>query len=357
MSSNTSAETIYIGFDFGTTSTAISYTAASFSDRGEFGKVRYIKRWVPTTNSSDKVPSMIAYNDQDRNNQRWGFQACSQVGATCCNWLNLPLDLSAPLTYLNAGFLNSTTATGVFDVPWGMTIGDNVPITSINGRLVVISNNDLLSLYDPVIAKIAALISSRKDATHPTVNKTVLVGGLAASLYVASRLRRAFEIPGKVTVTVPKKPQLAVAIGAGLRAQLGEPMRELTPVLHYGFALVNDAMVWVLNKGSQYHSSHDRSIQVDITFTAGTPVFVPVFACECQIPPADMSDQAVTIAASIQLDLRGINFDLVPRIEANGETRFFLTLNIRTRLSQNDGLAVFTVSVAEKVVARRELRV
>ncbi|KAL3470042.1 hypothetical protein BJX99DRAFT_264636 [Aspergillus californicus] len=100
---------------------------------------------------------------------------------------------------------------------------NDVPIQHVNGGIILLSRADLRGLYNPVIDRAANLINKRRDASQAT--KIVFVGGFAASKYVQSRLRGAFEVPGKSTVILPRKPRLAVAIGAAIYAQLGEQPR------------------------------------------------------------------------------------------------------------------------------------
>ncbi|KAL2826435.1 hypothetical protein BDW59DRAFT_160955 [Aspergillus cavernicola] len=67
----------FIGFDFGTTASAVAFTGKHFYNNGEFGPVRYIKQWSPPRFTDDKVPTLVSYNGQGG---RWGFQAEVEAG-------------------------------------------------------------------------------------------------------------------------------------------------------------------------------------------------------------------------------------------------------------------------------------
>ncbi|KAI9368241.1 hypothetical protein BJX61DRAFT_546739, partial [Aspergillus egyptiacus] len=126
MPANFTPGLLYVGLDFGTTGSAVAFTGTNFPNRNPFGTIRYIQRWGAADPSlhEAKVPSLISYAVDNHNNQRWGLQVRAQPGRTTCSWFKLQLDRHAPLTELDDGFLNTHTATGIFEVPDGMSAQD-----------------------------------------------------------------------------------------------------------------------------------------------------------------------------------------------------------------------------------------
>ncbi|KAI9367277.1 hypothetical protein BJX61DRAFT_547640, partial [Aspergillus egyptiacus] len=259
------------------------------------------------------------------------------------------------------------------------------PILAVNRGTVVLSHADLQDLFDPVIKKIGKLICSQLGAAnensgHPLVKNIVLVGGLAASPYVQYRLREAFTVEGKVTVFVPHNPQLAVAIGATLRARFGDPPRMVTPPLHYGFEIprsfrrgedpearavrnpLNGEMMlsgtasWVLIKGTRYPEDYNHVVTTYKAFTSGAPVIIPVYVCQQEVAPESIANERVAVTTSIWLNVGMLDLDQFARPTLAGTTEYVLPLEIQTMFSQSRDDIIFIVRVEETVIARHEWR-
>ncbi|KAL5338262.1 hypothetical protein BJX70DRAFT_398786 [Aspergillus crustosus] len=269
------------------------------------------------------------------------------------------------------------------------TLGGN-PIRTVDNGKIVIRTDDLIRLYAPVLDKIFEHITELTNglkSQNISVTKIILVGGLSASPHVVRCLRAEFE--ESVEVINPENPQLAVAYGGAplfflssifqfpitncrnrqlavayggaLRERYPQPIRDLVPRAHYGFAstrymagqqgFVRDPVGWVLKTNQVFMVDEDHKIRHHMAYVYGVPAYVKILQSTAADPPNTVSSSPV---ARIKLNLEPTNAPVQEELDCEQPV---LDLTIRTRVSQTPGHVAFTVLWREYVLGRHELLV
>ncbi|KAJ5949847.1 hypothetical protein N7454_001431 [Penicillium verhagenii] len=113
-------------------------------------------------------------------------------------------------------------------------VGDAIPIPGIKDGILHIESDDVQKIFDPVVAKIEALVSAQEDGIQNaglTAKAIVLVGGLGASAYLYKRLESRFE---GIQIMQPLNAWSAVVRGAVYRGFEGNQVENRKARCHYG---------------------------------------------------------------------------------------------------------------------------
>ncbi|KAL3472547.1 hypothetical protein BJX99DRAFT_262226 [Aspergillus californicus] len=297
-------------------------------------------------------------------------------GAKCGGTANLPASVKGPGSVLLAQFEQCKREyTGTtFPAKYKLRLrdGNGDIIEAVNNGEVEISNHDLQTFYNSVIHQITLLNRDQKQAADdacgvPIINKIVLVGGFAGSVYVQNSLQETFAVPNKVAVIVPrKKPELAVVIGAALRSHLANDQRSIRSEHHYGFqrprvveqhdpagvqeasrfepaTIVKVAAYWVIHKDLHYTNDYRHVIDVKVEFRLGSTAVLPVYVCHNPVAPAYVTDDSTVVVDYIMLDLRYLGPSDIPAIRYDGHAMWMVPLRIETSFTPSLEQVEFTI--------------
>ncbi|KAL2861098.1 uncharacterized protein BJX67DRAFT_367238 [Aspergillus lucknowensis] len=92
MAAPSNADRIIVGLDYGTTGTAVAF---SKPNRRGYKVPRIYKAWT-SRGGCCKVPSVIAYEEENNFPRAWGFKV--PADSVDCAWTKLLLDGDSPLT-------------------------------------------------------------------------------------------------------------------------------------------------------------------------------------------------------------------------------------------------------------------
>ncbi|CAG8949948.1 hypothetical protein HYFRA_00004279 [Hymenoscyphus fraxineus] len=108
-------------------------------------------------------------------------------------------------------------------------------------RSVLLTYEDMQTLFDPVVAEITSLLSEQveeaKAKKGARINRLILVGGFAESHYLHNALENWCYMNGEIHLMRPPNPQAAIVRGAALRGLEGLAPRKKYARRHYGMCL------------------------------------------------------------------------------------------------------------------------
>ncbi|KAF5704859.1 Hsp70 family heat shock protein [Fusarium globosum] len=129
---------------------------------------------------------------------------------------------------------------------------------------VVITTQDMIDLFDPVVKKIIALLEQQIQATRSESEleiKTIcLVGGFGESIYLLNKLRE--WCPDGVELINPNKSWEAICIGAALRGLEGPIVVKKKSKRHIGLALSIPFDANIHNPWDAYYDQEDKMKRV-----------------------------------------------------------------------------------------------
>ncbi|KAK1465439.1 hypothetical protein CCUS01_07556 [Colletotrichum cuscutae] len=220
---------------------------------------------------------------------------------------------------------------------------------------VLLTRQDMKSLFDPVVEKILQLVTDQESRTRKTMGKTistlVLVGGFGSSPYVKDRLK---EWCGKwnIRLTTPMNGAWsAIVCGAVLRGVEGSITTEKRCRRHYGHML---SLEYCPEKHKGYDASK-RRVYIDpfdrLTYLTGFMVWV------IGKITADAS-AGVEKIGTVEYTIDGLNVESdsgVERIMEKGRMMYQVSHILRIKMSDETGLLVFKIMVGEKEVGQAKL--
>ncbi|PLN76212.1 actin-like ATPase domain-containing protein [Aspergillus taichungensis] len=233
---------------------------------------------------------------------------------------------------------------------------------------LILSTKDLQDLFDPVISKIVALINSQimaagKAFGSPVINRIFLVGGVASSPYVQRAIHRCFDTPGKLTVTVPRDLDPALAVGAGsiLHGLRCHYPSVLSSPRHYGLGSCQspdmvqygDRMVtWVVAKGENLRHGEVRIRTLYRSFVDhdATVMAIPVYSYEEPHRPDTAEDHAVELAGFIVADMSTNNLNGFNRVTTPEGTVYLLENRVETVFNARSGTLHFEVMALDAII-------
>ncbi|KAJ5931069.1 hypothetical protein N7466_006562 [Penicillium verhagenii] len=115
--------------------------------------------------------------------------------------------------------------------------GDAIPIPGIKDGILHMESEDVQKIFDPVVAKIEALIRAQNVSVQNaglSAKAIVLVGGLGASAYLYNRLKSYFK---EMEIMQPLNAWSAVVRGAVYRGIQGNQVENRKARSHYGIEI------------------------------------------------------------------------------------------------------------------------
>ncbi|OJJ58314.1 hypothetical protein ASPSYDRAFT_1179147 [Aspergillus sydowii CBS 593.65] len=243
-------------------------------------------------------------------------------------------------------------------------VGVNPEYFNEDESLVIISKNNLQSLFDPVVEKILALVrqqivDANKEAGRQAINRIILVGGFGDSEYLRNAFRNAFAT-GNITVTVPNNAQAAIVQGAALRGLEGLRADNRMSRRHYGFEIsmpfqkgidikkwsyvdqydgkryAPGYMRWMVAKGQRIFDGHSHEARVRRAHLEGSPLvfIIPLYSCDIQQAPRRKEHKGEY--AYINVDLSNFNHRI-----RNGKTVYDVQFQIRVIFGAQEGILKF----------------
>lgn len=162
---------------------------------------------------------------------------------------------------------------------------------------VILTSEDIESLFAPVVQSIIGLISEQVQqvaSKQQRVNRLILVGGFAESHYLQETIKEWCRSRDDISVLVGANPQAAILRGAAVRGLEGTAPRVRRCRRHYGIGLAlpfrenvdpedrsvtwpwdrskmcKDRVHWLVDKGTALGADEKRSTQYSRVFPEGT---------------------------------------------------------------------------------------
>ncbi|PKX99980.1 actin-like ATPase domain-containing protein [Aspergillus campestris IBT 28561] len=242
---------------------------------------------------------------------------------------------------------------------------------------------DMQHLFDPVIAKITALVSSQVMAADiaygsPVINRIFPVGGVASSPYIQKALRGCFEISGKLAVTVPRDldPALAVATGLVLHGLRTRSRDVFDSPRHYGLrscrspimvpcgdgnvqVRAEELVSWVVAKGEEIHHEETRVHTLYRLFAdhETAVMTIPVYSCEEWHRPDTAQSDVVAHAGFIVANLSALDLSRFCWETTQEGTVCLLEHHVQTVFDAKRETLHFTVMALDTIIGTLSLPV
>ncbi|OJJ02097.1 hypothetical protein ASPVEDRAFT_887752 [Aspergillus versicolor CBS 583.65] len=251
-------------------------------------------------------------------------------------------------------------------------VGVNAEYFNEDESLVIVSNNDLQSLFDPVVEKIISLVRQQiavanKEARREAVNRIILVGGFGDSEYLRNAFRNTFGPTGNITVTVPKNAQAAIVQGAALRGLEGLRADNRRSRRHYGFAwslpfrkgidnnkdsyvhiydgkrYARGYMRWMVSKGERIPDGYSSQVEVKRGHRQGDRlVFVDcLYSCDIEQAATRVEHQGVRKVGEIIVNFEKVDLSRFPHKVSNGKVVYLLNCCITVIFGAEEGFLKF----------------
>ncbi|KAL4948273.1 hypothetical protein BDW69DRAFT_199012 [Aspergillus filifer] len=258
----------------------------------------------------------------------------------------------------------------IHELPLNMDVDDPDPkYFDVDERMVIISSDDLRTVFDPVVDQIIQLVrkqinDANVEAGKDRINRIILVGGFGDSEYLRAAFRSSFAVDGKIAITVPDIPQAAIVQGAALRGL--EDIRSSTKRCrrHYGFAvdtefqpgmdgktdtywdiynnrkMVRGLMEWTIQKGQKYSEDHTEVFPLNWRkyWDSDLSPRLSLYACE-QTPAPDWNDHKdVYKIGDIVVDLSNVDLSRFNSKLINGRRAYDICLHLKVTFGAREGL-------------------
>ncbi|KAK2850556.1 hypothetical protein FQN49_005545 [Arthroderma sp. PD_2] len=286
----------------------------------------------------------------------------------------------------------------VHEIPLNMTVyNPNPGHFDEEERLILITNDDLRHMFDPVVDQIIGLVrqqikDAKADAECKKINRIILVGGFGDSEYLRQAFEQAFP---KITITVPENPQAAIVKGAALRGLQGLQPTTKRCRRHYGFswsiafregiddekhAFIDDfsgikrawVMDWVIAKvrhnsipscentsdsdiqGEKHTDGYSFTKKFDIEYVSGNILMhhLPLYSCDLREAPGRVEHESVRRVGSINMDLTGVDMSLFQKKVVGGELKYRLKCEVNIIFGAQDGVLKFETRSQGQVIGK-----
>ncbi|PKY00051.1 actin-like ATPase domain-containing protein [Aspergillus campestris IBT 28561] len=250
---------------------------------------------------------------------------------------------------------------------------------------ILLSSGDLQSLFDPVVSRIINLINTQVKAAdkaygYRVINKIVIVGGFGASPYLQGALRR-YTQSGKLLVTIPTNPELAVASGAALRGLHGHTTVTQRCPQHYGFEtsrpfcadvdpdhvsgwdifnevkVVNGVASWVVSKDERYPQGHRHVQSLSWIYQPGDLLTspIPIYACRLPVAPPTIDHRSVCLVGQVLADFTPLSLDEFSHRVVDGQMMYRFECHVETTFDAERNVLQFAVQALGKTIGNESL--
>ncbi|KAL3480533.1 hypothetical protein BJX99DRAFT_266451 [Aspergillus californicus] len=274
-----------------------------------------------------------------------------------------------------------------YELPLNMTLADADPkYFNEDERLVMISNDDLGPLFDPVMENILSLVreqieDANKQAGRKAINRIILVGGFGDSEYLRTAFRNAFSPAGNIAITVPNNAQAAIVQGAALRGLEGLQAQVRCCRRHYGFKksqrftngvddldksvidkfdgkrLAPGYMKWMVEKGLKYPENYTHEVCIRAVHTRGDDlVFLStLYTCDAGQAPNRVEHQDVHKVGEITVDFRTTDLSVFRSRMRNGKLRYELKYSLKVIFVVQEGVLRFEACTNGRVIGKTSI--
>ncbi|KAL5045389.1 hypothetical protein BDW71DRAFT_215236 [Aspergillus fruticulosus] len=258
----------------------------------------------------------------------------------------------------------------IYELPLNMTVDNPDPkFFDEDERMVLLSSDDLRTVFDPVVDQIIQLVRKQIDdasieAGKDMINRIILVGGFGDSEYLREAIKSSFASDGKIAVTVPEIPQAAIVQGAALRGLGGIRSSTKRCRRHYGFAvdtefqlgmddktdtywdvynnrkMVRGLMKWTIQKGQKYAEDHTELFPLNWRkfWDSELSPRLPLYACEQTLAPRWNDHQDVYKIGEIAVDLSNVDLSRFNSKLINGKRVYDIWLQLKVTFGAREGL-------------------
>ncbi|KAL4942784.1 hypothetical protein BDV06DRAFT_211602 [Aspergillus oleicola] len=255
-------------------------------------------------------------------------------------------------------------------LPLNMTIDDPDPkYFDEEERIVMVSSDDLRTVFDPVVDQIIQLVRKQIDdanieAGKDMINRIILVGGFGDSEYLRQAFKSSFAFDGKIAITVPDIPQAAIVQGAALRGLEGTQSSTKRCRRNYGFAvdtefrpgmddktdtywdiynnrkMVRGLMKWAIQKGQKYGEDHTELFPLNWRkyWDSELSPRLSLYACEQTLAPEWNDDKDVYKIGDIAVDLSNVDLSGFNSKLINGKPVYDIWLQLKVTFGAREGL-------------------
>ncbi|EMT74226.1 hypothetical protein FOC4_g10002707 [Fusarium odoratissimum] len=426
---------LIVGIDYGTTYSGLSFALSNAAD------FKDIHPWTKYPGSSThiaehchKAPSWVAFKDEnpDLDENAWGYQIepaklITRAAALDAGFASRPIDRLSLITEPDAAAHMALKSSihhveDLIDVGTGVMVcdlgGGTVDITTsevvrkspslklreiaIGAEIekyydpdfnwVLLSKDDMKSLFDPVIDVILKLVKDQVDQVkrdnEPRIKTMCLVGGFGSSPYVKERLLE-WCSEQEIRLTTPwTGAWAAVVCGAVLRGVEGSMSKQkkcrrhyghtmsrtYDPAVHFNFdenkrRLWNDPwtkeqnlsgfMNWEIAKGALL----DDDTEISTSFYSHFSEYFDgkhthdLFSCSLDEAPETIENERIEKVGEVLYTIDGIDKTKIKSIQdANGIHWYQLLLTLTIRLSDDEvGVLVCRIYYRGKEVGKAEI--
>ncbi|KAJ0417519.1 hypothetical protein BJY00DRAFT_325500 [Aspergillus carlsbadensis] len=248
----------------------------------------------------------------------------------------------------------------------------------VDERLVLITNDDLQLLFEPVVAKILSLVSQQIEyANRQAINRIILVGGFGDSDYLRKAFLDTFGRAG-IEVTVPDNAQAAIVQGAALRGLEGLFARSRRCRRHYGFGSGSRFREGVDKQSTAYRDffygikrSRGRvkwlTKKLSDGFTKGKDFFcshsigdalvstTSLYSSDAEISPDRVDDPEVRKVGDIELDFRNVDLSMFQTKYIDGELVYKFDYSLNVVFGAREGVLKFEARSNGKVIGKTSI--
>ncbi|KAF3482027.1 uncharacterized protein GIQ15_04786 [Arthroderma uncinatum] len=265
-----------------------------------------------------------------------------------------------------------------FEIPLNMNAPDaNSNHFDSDEQLVLLTRDDLLLIFDPVVKQILALVQQQIQEAQEVaryINRIILVGGFGDSEYLREEFQKSFE-PMGISILVPDKPQAAIVQGAALRGLEG--LRSTTKKCrrHYGFQwsipfrkgidaesnsyiddftgvkMVSGIMNWMISKGERYEENYTcKSFIRTMHYWYQRPeTSISLYACDLMDAPERIGPDSYLVGV-IEMDFSNAELNRFPSKYIRGVLAYHLEYELKVIFGALDGVLKFEASSQGKKI-------
>ncbi|KAL2851693.1 hypothetical protein BJX68DRAFT_265937 [Aspergillus pseudodeflectus] len=278
----------------------------------------------------------------------------------------------------------STEDDSVHPLPLNMPLQKADPeYFDVDERFVLLSNDDLQGLFEPVVSKILNLVRQQveyanEQAGRSAINRIILVGGFGDSDYLRNAFLRSFGNGGKIEVTTPDNAQAAIVQGAALRGLEGRFARSRRCRRYYGYTSgktfredVDDPhtayfdrfygdkrssghMTWLTRKGQQFPANYSKEMKVFRTHSVGESLVYTdtLYACDKETAPGRVEHQDVRKIGDITVDFRNVNLSMFKTKRVSGRLLYKLDYSLNVIFGAQEGVLMFEARANGQVIGK-----
>ncbi|KAK2875390.1 hypothetical protein FQN49_001639 [Arthroderma sp. PD_2] len=230
----------------------------------------------------------------------------------------------------------SEKGTGNYELPLDISLSDPDP------------NNDVRTLFDPVVDKIKALIQSQitivnRDGGEKGIKTIILAGGFGDSEYLRKALIHQFSNRMGIEVIVPKHPQAAIVKGAVFGGLDGLHPRTRLCRRHYGFSLHRSFRDGIDPDDTAYIGLFDEKKKSRGRMNWMIKKGEKMGECLKGSAPDRNSHYSVNLVGHLTIDFTGVDWTCVEtKLNSKGIEVYRISFEVKMCCGAREGILKFT---------------